>query len=113
MSQIPRLPAPPNTAGVPPEFLNWANALVQTLQRFMEDVERDYQPVNAPVVLVPSTVSGLTGYLTASGVYRYKPSLTQNSAARLVFCSNASGGAVPVYSTGTDWRRVTDGTVIT
>jgi len=112
MSQIPRLPAPPSSQGIPPEFLAWAQDLVFTLQRFMEDVQRDYQPVNAPVVLVPSTVSGLNGYLTASGVYRYKPALTQNSAARLAFCSNASGGAVPVYSNGTQWLRVTDGSVI-
>lgn len=112
MSQIPRLEPPPNVQGVPPELLNWASNLVWTLQRFMEDVQRDYQAVNSPVILVPSTVSGLNGYLTGSGTYRYKPALTQNSAARLAFCSNASGGPVPVYSTGTEWRRVTDGTVI-
>jgi len=113
MTTIPRLPPPPNVQGVPEELLRWANDLVFTLQGFMNSVERDYQPVNAPVVLVPSTVSGLLGYQTQSGTYLYKPALTQNSAARLAFCSNASGGAVPVYSNGTQWRRVTDGTVIT
>lgn len=113
MTTVPRLPAPPDAAGMPPEFIQWSRDLVFTLQQFMYNVERDYQPVNAPVVLVPSTVSGLNGYLTTSGTYRYKPALTQNSAARLAFCSNASGGAVPVYSTGTQWLRVTDGSVVT
>lgn len=113
MTTIPRLPPPPNVQGVPLEFLNWANDLVFTLQTFMSSVERDYQPVNAPVILVPSTVSGLNGYLNGSGTYRYKPALTEYSAARLAFCSNASGGAVPVYSNGTQWLRVTDGTVVT
>lgn len=112
MTTIPRLPAPPDVQGIPIEFANWARDLVFTLQQFMYNVERDYQPVNAPIVLVPSTVSGLTGYQTQSGTYIYKPALTQNSAARLAFCSNASGGAVPVYSNGTQWLRVTDGTVI-
>lgn len=113
MSTIPRLPSPPNVQGVPEEFQEWARSLVFTLQRFMSDVERDYQQVNSPVILVPSTVSGLLGYQTQSGMYLYKPALTQNSAARLAFCSNASGGAVPVYSNGTQWLRVTDGSVVT
>ena len=111
MSQIPRLPAPP--LDLPPSVGDWALNLIKTLEQFMQDVEQSYQAVNSPVILVPSTVSGLNGYLTGSGVYRYKPALTQYSASRLVFCSNASGGAVPVYSDGLEWRRVTDGSVVT
>tara|TARA_R110000868_G_scaffold183352_1_gene424545 strand:- start:986 stop:1327 length:342 start_codon:yes stop_codon:yes gene_type:complete len=113
MTTVPRLPAPPNVQGIPEELQGYLRDLVFTLQQFMYNVERDYQPLNAPVVLVPSTVSGLNGYQTQSGTYIYKPALTQNSAARLAFCSNASGGAVPVYSTGTQWLRVTDGSVVT
>ena len=29
----------------------------------------------------------------------------------IVYCSDETGGAVPVYSDGTNWRRVTDRTV--
>lgn len=111
MSQIPRLPAPPGD--LPPNTFEWAQNLVRTLEQFMQDVQQTYQATNSPVVLVPSTVSGLNGNLTGSGVYRYKPALTQYSAARLAFCSNASGGAVPVYSDGTVWRRVSDQSVVT
>jgi hypothetical protein len=110
---IPRLPLPPDDQGIPPAFLQWANELVRTLERYIQQADRDNLTQNDAIVLVPSTVSGLNGYLTASGTYRYKPALTQNAGARLVFCSNASGGAVPVYSDGTVWRRVTDASVVT
>jgi len=33
-------------------------------------------------------------------------------SGRMIFVTNASGGPVPAYSDGTNWRRVTDGTVI-
>jgi hypothetical protein len=33
-------------------------------------------------------------------------------ARRLVWVSDAGGGAVPAYSDGAAWRRVTDGTVV-
>ena len=28
--------------------------------------------------------------------------------AKMFYCTNESGGAVPVFSDGTNWRRVTD-----
>lgn len=34
-------------------------------------------------------------------------------AGRLLYVSNASGGAVPAFSDGSDWRRVTDRVVVT
>lgn len=34
-------------------------------------------------------------------------------AGNLIFVSNEVGGAVPAFSDGTDWRRVTDRTIIT
>ena len=113
MTIVPRLPEPPTDESIPLPVREWMRNMVVRLERFLQEAGQDYQTNNAPIVLVPSTVSGLTGYLTASGTYRYKPALTQNSASRLLFCSNASGGPVPVYSDGTTWRRVTDGTVIT
>lgn len=33
-------------------------------------------------------------------------------AGQMVFCVNDSGGAIPAFSDGTDWRRVTDRAVI-
>ncbi len=37
---------------------------------------------------------------------------TRKHRTRLIYVSDATGGAVPAYSDGTNWRRVTDGTVI-
>lgn len=40
------------------------------------------------------------------------PTAGGGSAASLIFVSNATGGAVPAYSDGINWRRVTDGTIV-
>lgn len=32
--------------------------------------------------------------------------------AVLLYITDATGGAVPAYSDGTNWRRVTDGTIV-
>lgn len=37
---------------------------------------------------------------------------TANPAGQMIYVSNATGGAVPAYSDGTNWRRVTDMTII-
>lgn len=52
-----------------------------------------------PARLFSSTVAGL-------------PSASAAGAGALVWVSNASGGAVPAYSDGATWRRVTDGTEV-
>jgi hypothetical protein len=33
-------------------------------------------------------------------------------AGQFVFCSNESGGSIPVFSDGTNWRRVTDRAIV-
>jgi len=48
--------------------------------------------------LVPRTVSELAAITAGSGLIGY--------------CSNESGGAVPVSGDGTNWRRVTDRAII-
>ena len=40
------------------------------------------------------------------------PSVVQYGAGAMIYVSNATGGAVPCYSNGTNWLRVTDGTVV-
>jgi hypothetical protein len=39
--------------------------------------------------------------------------LSANPAAQFVYCSDESGGAVPAFSDGTNWRRVTDRSIVT
>jgi len=38
--------------------------------------------------------------------------LSANPAAQFVYCSDESGGAVPAFSDGTNWRRVTDRQIV-
>lgn len=53
--------------------------------------------LNGPPQLPEYTVAGMPG---AGG------------ARKLIWVSDAGGGAIPAYSDGTNWRRITDGTVI-
>ena len=40
------------------------------------------------------------------------PSASTMGAGSMAFCTNETGGAVPVFSDGTDWRRCTDRAVV-
>jgi hypothetical protein len=56
--------------------------------------------VTPSLLLLPSyTVAGLS-------------SLSADPAGQFVFCSNESGGSVPAFSDGTNWRRVTDRAIV-
>jgi len=50
--------------------------------------------------------------LASSTVAQLQAGLPGQSAGSTAYCSNESGGAVPVFYDGTDWRRVTDRTII-
>ena len=39
-------------------------------------------------------------------------SLNASPAGQMVYCSNESGGSVPAFSDGTNWRRVTDRAIV-
>lgn len=40
------------------------------------------------------------------------PSASSRGAGAMIYVSNETGGAVPAFSDGTDWRRVTDRTIV-
>lgn len=48
----------------------------------------------------------LTTYTVAGGLPSASP------AGKMIYVSDESGGAVPAFSDGTDWRRVTDRAVV-
>jgi hypothetical protein len=52
----------------------------------------------APIKLASYTVAQLASVVPGPG--------------SIVFCSNATGGSVPVYYDGTNWRKFTDGNIV-
>lgn len=52
-----------------------------------------------------SSFGGLVSYTVAT-----LPSVSP--AGQMIYVSDESGGAVPAFSDGTDWRRVTDRAVV-
>ena len=54
-----------------------------------------------------SRVSNLQSY-TVAGV----PDAAASGAGAMIYVSDETGGAVPAFSDGTNWRRVTDRAVI-
>jgi hypothetical protein len=71
--------------------LEWAD--------FFEQIEED----NALQKLKAYTVAQLNAMAAAGKI----------SGFPMVLCTNESGGSVPVFWTGTQWRRVTDRAVVT
>ncbi len=66
--------------------------LAQNIERFAGNMQRGPQP--------------LTSYTVATLPDATKYRLT------MIYVSNESGGAVPAFSDGTNWRRVTDRAIV-
>lgn len=82
--------------GSPPFLAEFA----QTAERWVRDM------LAAPFKLKSYTVANLpnaASYYSTSTKYGY---------AGLIFVSDETGGAVPAFSDGTNWRRVTDRTIV-
>jgi hypothetical protein len=58
--------------------------------------------------LVGGSHVSLGGYQLNSYTVAQLPTGKNVTAGTVVFCSNETGGAVPVFHDGTNWRRVTD-----
>lgn len=73
----------------------------ETFQNFLDDLEVKLNEslFGTSVKLIPYTVATL-------------PEVPDAATPGLIFVSDESGGAVPAFSDGTDWRRVTDRAVI-
>ena len=69
-------------------------------------VEYDLGTLTTGGILTPSFL------LLPSKTVSELSSLTPNPAGQFVYCSNESGGAVPAFSDGTNWRRVTDRAIV-
>ncbi|MEM6666533.1 MAG: DUF2793 domain-containing protein [Pseudomonadota bacterium] len=74
---------------------SWSEALVADAATGRVDLPEGF---SAPVVLASFTTAQL-------------PAATGNAAA-LAYCTDASGGGCPVFSDGTNWRTVTDRSVV-
>jgi len=69
----------------------------------------EYQRIEQSVRTILEAL--LPGVAAPSFTVATLPDATTN-AARLIYVSNETGGAVPAFSDGTNWRRVTDRTVV-
>lgn len=70
----------------------WVDAVIRSIERGLR------LPFDAPVRLQEFTVATLP--------------YASEWRGGLVYVSNESGGAVPAFSDGTNWRRVTDRVVV-
>jgi hypothetical protein len=87
--QPPILPSPE----MHPEWRQWASALVSALSRWA-------------LALTQQATVQLPRYNKA-----VLPSAVENVGA-LIYVRDEAGGAVPAFSDGTNWRRVTDRAVV-
>lgn len=72
------------------------------------------RPAGSNRCVVNANGISVTGSVTPSSfTVATVPSASTHGAGSVIYVSNESGGAVPAYSDGTNWRRVTDRTIIT
>lgn len=74
------------------EFVNHAQRLNLAI------VNDGTEPMTAPLVLASYTVAGVPAAASYTG--------------GMIYVSNETGGAVPAFSDGTNWRRVTDRAIV-
>ncbi len=72
------------------------------LRNFIDDI---VQKLN--VQIFASTGSRIPSYTVAT-----LPAVPPADSPSLIYVSNETGGAVPAFSDGTNWRRVTDRTIV-
>ena len=60
----------------------------------------------------PTGRSLLDGGIPQLPVYTVSGLPSVTPAGRLIYVSDESGGAVPAFSEGTNWRRVTDRAIV-
>jgi len=77
----------------------WANTDIGAFQVRYDGAFRNIHHAGAPITLRSYTVAEM-------------PSAAAAGAGAMIFVTNEAGGAVPAFSDGTNWRRVTDRTVI-
>jgi hypothetical protein len=86
----------PNPAGYP-AWQNWALAVTRVLTPFITKAESTFYRQGQIPQVATFAVANL-------------PSATD--PARIIYVSDETGGAVLAFSDGTNWRRVTDRSVV-
>lgn len=97
---FPRLPS----AWTLESWRTWAGKTIETITDQLAIIRRDSEVSGEPRRLPPATVQQLT--VDSPPKFRPIPD------GLMVFCSDATGGGVPVYSRGGQWLRVDDNTVV-
>jgi hypothetical protein len=69
-------------------------------------VEYDLGPIVTGGVIQPDSL------ILPTKTVAQLANLSANPAAQFVYCSDETGGAVPAFSDGTNWRRVTDRQIV-
>jgi hypothetical protein len=86
----------------------WSTALHRIVENAVGRLIDQARPPSLPVLLPPATVA----QLETNSPRKFKAAKPRNGGCGLVYCTDEIGGAVPAYSDGTNWKRVTDGATV-
>lgn len=101
--ELPRPPEidPDDLGGSLARMQRWAVDFHAKVAQAFDDAALTNLRRGQPVKLPQATVAQLTDAKYRAG-----------AAARFVFVTDEAGGPTPAYSDGTDWRRTSDGAVV-
>lgn len=99
-----RLTKPPND--LEPRIRAYLNQFVEDVQAALDDLDKAKQTKGEPVVLplVPKAELVADPFTARAGGI--------GGRSRLIQVPDETGGEVPAFSDGTNWRRVTDRAVV-
>lgn len=80
------------------------NSIIKETNRFTTSWSRWFQEVTK--ILTGNQAIQLTSYLVAD----LPPATTEG---QIIYVSNATGGSIPAFSDGVDWRRVDTRAIVT
>lgn len=119
---MPAIPQPPTSSAFDLEGRPnsvWTRWFLQVFSRVGGSVGDTVPEVSAAVAALQAGIPTIDDRITALESGTVLPSFTvadlpaaAGNAGKMVFVANESGGAVPAFSDGTSWRRVTDRAVV-
>jgi len=108
-------PSLPPGVEIPEDLLAWVQGMEMWATSFHRITENaigqlldSARPASAALLLPPATLAELE----TNNPPKFKPAVPRNGGCSMVYCTDATAGAVPCYSDGTNWRQVTDGIIV-
>lgn len=89
------------------QVFDWQQNVVRDLQDIANELTQNTNSKSDPVTVPSATVAEL-----ANDPPKFRPTTPVAGGSRVIYVPDETGGAILAYSDGTNWRRVSDGAIV-